>query len=155
MLLERPTDKSYMEQALELAMQADQAGEVPIGALIVSHNEVVARGWNCPLGTCDPTAHAEIVAIRAAATAIGNYRLLGTTLYVTIEPCVMCIGAMLHARVSRLVYGAPEPKFGAIESVFSLADKNQHMHKMDIVGGVLSERCGQVMQDFFARRRRC
>ena len=142
-----------MRNTLTLASQAQAEGEVPVGALLVLDGEVIGRGWNRPIGSCDPTAHAEIVALRCAAKHKDNYRLPGSTLYVTIEPCVMCIGAMIHARVSRLVYGAPEPRTGAVNSAFKLLEAGLHNHQIDVSSGVLAEECAAIMRDFFAARR--
>lgn len=142
-----------MEAALDAARRAGAAGEVPIGAVVVLDGRPIASGYNAPIGRRDPTAHAEIVAIRAAAEAIGNYRLVGATLYVTIEPCLMCVGAIVHARIARLVYGAPEPKAGAVVSTmsgFALAALN---HRVEVAGGVLEAECRAVVQEFFRARR--
>jgi tRNA(adenine34) deaminase len=135
------TDGEYMRRALELAQRARDEGEVPIGALVVLEGKVVGEGWNRPIAAHDPTAHAEIQAMRAAAAKVGNYRLTGATLYVTLEPCDMCVGAMFHARVARAVYGAKDPK--------KLVLKNQ----VKIEGGVMAEECGAVLSRFFAERR--
>ena len=146
-------DRRWMQQALTLAQQASAAGEVPVGAVIVRDGEVIGSGHNQPIGACDPTAHAEIVALRDAAQRVGNYRLPDATLYVTIEPCSMCVGAMMHARVGRLVYGAVEPRAGAVESAVALASAEHFNHRLDIVGGVLAEECGETMRRFFRARR--
>jgi tRNA(adenine34) deaminase len=135
------TDKTYMGRALELAQRAQAEGEVPIGALVVLGDQVIGEGWNRPIGAHDPTAHAEIQAMRAAATQVANYRLTGATLYVTLEPCDMCVGAMFHARIARAVYGAKDPK--------KLVLKNQ----VKIEGGVMAEECGAILSRFFAERR--
>jgi len=134
-------DEQYMRRALELARKAEAEGEVPIGALVVLDDEVVGEGWNRPIAAHDPTAHAEIQAMRAAAARVGNYRLTGATLYVTLEPCDMCIGAMFHARIARAVYGAKDPK--------KLVLKNS----VNIEGGVLAGECGAILSGFFAQRR--
>lgn len=147
------TDQHWMRRALELAAAGAAAGEVPVGCVIVHAGEAVGEGWNRPIGAHDPTAHAEIVALRTAAQRLANYRLVDTTLYVTLEPCVMCVGAMVHARVGRLVYGAPDPKTGAVESVFRLLDGTHHNHRIEVVGGVLAEACGERLRDFFRARR--
>jgi tRNA(adenine34) deaminase len=147
------TDQHWMRRALELAAAGAATGEVPVGCVIVHAGEVVGEGWNRPIGAHDPTAHAEVVALRAAAQRLANYRLVDTTLYVTLEPCVMCVGAMVHARVGRLVYGAPDPKTGAVESVFRLLDGAHHNHRIEVVGGVLAEACGERLRDFFRARR--
>ena len=143
-----------MHGALELAREARERGEVPVGALVVVDDEVVGEGHNQPVGTNDPTAHAEIVALRAAGQEIGNYRLNGATLYVTIEPCQMCVGAMVHARIARLVYGAPEPKAGAIESAMRAHEHPSLNHRLEVTGRVLEEECREVIQAFFTDRRR-
>ena len=143
-----------MRRALEQARQAASLGEVPIGALLVdATDELVACGHNQPIGACDPSAHAEIVVLRAAAQKLGNYRLPGTTLYVTLEPCTMCVGALVHARVARLVYGAAEPKTGAIESTLQLFDQGGFNHRPEITAGVLADECAALMTAFFAARR--
>ena len=142
-----------MQAALALARQAEAAGEVPVGAVLVKDGTVVASGWNHPIGAHDPTAHAEVVALRAAAQALGNYRLTDTTLYVTLEPCAMCAGAMVHARVKRLVYGAADPKTGAAGSVFDLVRAQALNHQLEVQGGVLAEECGALLRAFFAQRR--
>ncbi len=142
-----------MERALALAARGAEAGEVPVGCIIVRDGIAVGEGWNRPIGSHDPTAHAEVVALRAAARHLGNYRLVDTTLYVTLEPCVMCVGAMVHARVERLVFGARDPKTGAIESVFRLLDGELHNHRIAVSGGVLAEACGALLRDFFRARR--
>lgn len=142
-----------MREALAQADAAARAGEVPVGAVIVLDGEVVGAGWNQPVGTHDPTAHAEIAALRAAAGRVQNYRLTGATLYVTIEPCQMCVGAMVHARVARLVYGAPEPKAGAVASAMRAHEHPALNHRLTAEGGVLEEECRAVIQAFFAARR--
>ena len=142
-----------MRAALEQAREADRRGEVPVGAVVVIDDEIGGTGFNQPIGANDPTAHAEIVAIRNAASLRGNYRLTGATLYVTIEPCQMCVGAMVHARIGRLVYGAREPKAGAVESVMRAHEHPALNHRMTATGGVLEEECRAVMQQFFQQRR--
>ena len=142
-----------MQRALELAWQGRESGEVPVGAVVVLDGAIVGEGFNQPIGTHDPTAHAEIVALRQAGECIGNYRLTGATLYVTIEPCQMCVGAMIHARIGRLVYGAPEPKAGAIESVMRAHEHPSLNHRLEVSGRVLEEDCRALMQSFFAERR--
>ncbi len=146
-------DEGYMRMALAQAAEARAAGEVPVGAVIVKDGEVIATGFNRPIGHHDPTHHAEIAALRAAATAIGNYRLPGCTLYVTLEPCVMCAGAMMHARIARVVFGARDPKTGACGSVLNLFANTQLNHHAEVVGGVLADECGTMLSDFFAERR--
>lgn len=148
-----PGDEQFMREALALARQAEAAGEVPVGAVLVKDGAVIGAGWNHPIGAHDPTAHAEIAALRAGASALGNYRLMDTTLYVTLEPCAMCAGAMVHARVKRLVYGAADPKTGAAGSVFDLAQADALNHRLEVEGGVLAEECGALLKGFFARRR--
>jgi len=142
-----------MRMALDEARRAEQVGEVPVGALVVLEDRVLGAGGNRTITDCDPTAHAEMVALRAAAKAVGNYRLEGATLYVTIEPCAMCAGAMVQARISRLVYGADDPKAGAVRSVFAIADHPQLNHRVAVTGGVLGEECAALLQSFFAARR--
>lgn len=142
-----------MREALKLARQAEAAGEVPVGAVLVKDDAVVATGWNHPIGAHDPTAHAEIVAMRAAAKTVGNYRLTDTTLYVTLEPCAMCAGALVHSRVKRLVYGAADPKAGAAGSVFDLVQSDVLNHRLEVEGGVVAEECGALLKAFFAQRR--
>jgi len=143
-----------MREALALAAQGRAAGEVPVGAVVVKDGRIVGRGFNCPLASSDPTAHAEIRALREAAQRLGNYRLPGCTLYVTLEPCVMCTGAMMHARIARLVYGAPDPKTGACGSVVDLFAQERLNFHARANGGVLAEECGALLRDFFAERRR-
>lgn len=143
-----------MQRALELAWQGRESGEVPVGAVVVLDGAIVGEGFNQPIGAHDPTAHAEIVALRQAGQCVGNYRLSGATLYVTIEPCQMCVGAMIHARIARLVYGAPEPKAGAIESAMRAHEHPSLNHRLDVSGRVLEEDCRALMQSFFAERRR-
>jgi tRNA(adenine34) deaminase len=142
-----------MSRALELARQAQAAGEVPVGAVIVKDGVIIAEGSNRPISGNDPTAHAEIVAMRAAANAVGSYRLLDTTLYVTLEPCAMCAGAMVHARIQRLVYGATDPRAGAAGSVFNIVQNPALNHRVDIESGVLADDCGKLLRDFFVARR--
>lgn len=148
-----PTDTEFMTRALELARTAEAAGEVPVGALVVKDGVVIAEGWNRPIGTCDPTAHAEMVALRAAGAALGTYRLTGTTLYVTLEPCAMCAAAMVHARVARLVYAASDPRAGAAGSVFDIVRHSALNHRLEVDGGVLAEECGHLLRAFFLVRR--
>lgn len=146
-------DQFWMQHALELARRAEAEGEVPVGAVIVQDEQVIGEGWNRPIGSNDPTAHAEIMALRAAATKLQNYRLLNTTLYVTLEPCSMCAGAMIHARVTRLVCGADDPKGGAAGSVFDILPGEKLNHQVAITRGVLAEECGQILSGFFQARR--
>ena len=142
-----------MRLALDEARRGASLGEVPVGAVLVLDGEVVGAGFNQPLGAVDPTAHAEIVALRAAARAAGNYRLTGATLYVTVEPCLMCVGAMIHARIGTLVYGADEPKGGAIVSAVRAHETPGLNHRFEVVGGILADDCRAVIQDFFQARR--
>ena len=144
---------TFMRAALDEARLGFSAGEVPVGAVVVLDGEIVGRGFNQPIGSHDPTAHAEILAMRAAARAIGNYRLVGATLYVTIEPCLMCVGAMVHARVGTLVFGAPEPKAGAVVSSCRAHELPALNHRLEVVGGVLEGDCRAVIQEFFKTRR--
>jgi tRNA(adenine34) deaminase len=147
------SDQHWMQQALALAGKAAAAGEVPVGAVLVSDECCIAEGWNQPVGHHDPTAHAEVMALRAAGMARGNYRLTGTTLYVTLEPCLMCVGAIVHARVQRLVFGASDPKSGAVMTCvhgFELPGLN---HRVESTGGVMAEECGEVLKTFFRSRR--
>ncbi|WP_445231913.1 tRNA adenosine(34) deaminase TadA [Duganella rhizosphaerae] len=146
-------DEDFMRQALEQAQHAWDLGEVPVGAVVVKDGVVIARGYNQPIGRHDPTAHAEIVALRAAAEALGNYRLPGCELYVTLEPCVMCSGAMMHARLAKVVYGASDPKTGACVSVLNLFEQEQLNHHTAIAGGVMADECGAMLKSFFAARR--
>ena len=147
-------DLRYMQLALEQAQHAWDLGEVPVGAVVVKDGEVIAVGYNQPIGRHDPTAHAEVMALRAAAEKLGNYRLPGCELYVTLEPCVMCSGAMLHARLARVVYGAGDPKTGACGSVLNLFEQPALNHQTAIVGGVLADECGAFLKRFFVERRR-
>ena len=142
-----------MREALALAEEARTAGEVPVGAVVVLDDEIVGRGFNQPITTSDPTAHAEIVALRDAAQKIGNYRLTGASLYVTIEPCQMCVGAMVHARIARIVYGTPEPRAGAIESAMRAHEHPSLNHRMETTRGVLEDECRELIQAFFKSRR--
>jgi tRNA(adenine34) deaminase len=142
-----------MGLALDLAREAGAAGEVPVGAVVVLEGEVVGRGFNQPIGRHDPTAHAEIMALRDAAIRLGNYRLPGCTLYVTLEPCAMCAGAIMHARIERVVFGARDPKTGAAGSIIDLFAEARLNHHTAVVGGVLAEECGSLLSGFFAARR--
>jgi tRNA(adenine34) deaminase len=148
-----PSDIQFMELALQEAQSAALAGEVPIGALIVHEGRILARSGNRTIRECDPTAHAEIIVLREAARSVGNYRLADTTLYVTIEPCSMCAGAMIQARISRLVYGADDPKGGAVRSCFEVLANLRLNHQVEVVSGVLAADCAGVLQSFFASRR--
>ena len=142
-----------MTRALELAAQASAAGEVPVGALLVKEGQIVGEGYNQPISGCDPTAHAEVVALRNAAENLSNYRLTGCDLYVTIEPCTMCVGAMIHARVRRIVFGAREPRAGALVSQLQLLESNHYNHSIDWQGDVLEQDCAHLMTEFFRRKR--
>jgi tRNA(adenine34) deaminase len=146
-------DLFFMSRALELAREAERAGEVPVGAVIVKDGEIVAEGWNRPIGTSDPTAHAEMVAMRAAGQKLNTYRLLDTTLYVTLEPCAMCAGAMVHARVKRLVFAATDPRAGAAGSVFNVVRNDALNHRIQCESGVLADECSAMLRGFFLARR--
>ena len=146
-------DLHWMQHALALARCADADGEVPVGAVVVREGQLLGEGWNRPIADSDPTAHAEIVALRTAARAVGNYRLPGATLYVTLEPCLMCTGAMVHARVERLVFGASDPKRGAAGGLFDAFDIPGLNHRVAVEGGVLAAECAELLQAFFRRRR--
>jgi tRNA(adenine34) deaminase len=146
-------DERFMNAALELAREAELAGEVPVGAVVVFAGEIIATGRNAPIETRDPTSHAEMVALRAAAAASGNYRLSEATLYVTLEPCVMCAGALVAARVSRLVFGARDLRFGGVRSKFRIADSELLNHRVDVVEGVLAAESTALLQEFFQSRR--
>jgi len=146
-------DEKWMNLALEQAIKAKEEGEVPVGAILVKDGLVVARAHNQPISTNDPTAHAEIQLLRAAGEELNNYRLNGTSLYVTLEPCAMCLGAMMHARVERIVYGAHDPKTGVCGSSENLIDANCFNHKIDLVSGVLENECKQLLKKFFISRR--
>jgi tRNA(adenine34) deaminase len=146
-------DSVFMGLALERAREAGAAGEVPVGAVVVLEGEVVGRGFNQPIGRHDPTAHAEIMALRDAAIRLGNYRLPGCTLYVTLEPCAMCAGAIMHARIDRVVFGARDPKTGASGSIIDLFAETRLNHHTSVLGGVLADECGSLLSSFFAARR--
>jgi len=152
-MTEPSVDVGYMQRALELAARAESEGEVPVGALVVLNGEIIGEGWNRPITMHDPTAHAEIVALRAAADRLANYRLTGATLYVTLEPCPMCAGAMVHARIARVVYGATDPIAGAAGSVFNLLNAETLNHRAVVEGGVLADECRQRLKAFFQSRR--
>jgi len=147
------SDSKYMARALELAREAERAGEVPVGAVIVKDDAIVGEGWNRPISTSDPTAHAEIVAMRAAAQKLGTYRLLDTTLYVTLEPCPMCAGAMVHARVKRLVYAATDPRAGAAGTIFNIVQHPSLNHRVECEAGLMGEECATLLRTFFQGRR--
>ncbi|MDF0534843.1 tRNA adenosine(34) deaminase TadA [Shewanella sp. A32] len=146
-------DNYWMQQALTLAKEAEAAGEVPVGAVLVWHNQLIASGRNQPIGSHDPCGHAEIICLRQAGQVLQNYRLLNTTLYVTLEPCAMCAGAMVHSRVARVVFGAPDPKTGAAGSVIDLLQHPIFNHQVQVSGGVLATECGELLSSFFRRRR--
>nr|WP_067298832.1 tRNA adenosine(34) deaminase TadA [Marinobacterium profundum] len=150
---QRTIDERWMDEALLMAMQADAAGEVPVGAVVVLDGEIIGRGWNRPISGHDPTAHAEIMALREAAAAIGNYRLVEADLYVTIEPCTMCTGAIVHGRIRRLVFGATEPKSGAVVSNGQLLQQAWLNHDVVVQGGIRAQQCSECISDFFRRRR--
>jgi tRNA(adenine34) deaminase len=147
------TDEHFLRLALDLAREADTAEEVPVGAIVVLNNEVIGKGRNSPVASHDPTAHAEILALREAALQTGNYRLEGATIYTTLEPCVMCAGALVAARIKRLVFGARDLRFGGVRSKFRLADSDLLNHQVEVVEGVLGVECSELLRDFFARRR--
>lgn len=146
-------DQAHMRRALELARAAEAAGEVPVGAVLVQDGEVISEGYNRPISSADPTAHAEIVALRAAAGSLQNYRLTGTTLYVTLEPCAMCLGAIMHARVERLVFAAHDPKTGALGGAARLDDSPVFTHRLTVTGGVMADEASALLREFFASRR--
>lgn len=143
-----------MSKAMELAKQAEQAGEVPVGAVIVQDDRVIAEGWNRPVSSFDPTAHAEILAMRQAGEKLRNYRLTDTVLYVTLEPCAMCAGAIIHARIRRVVFGAPDPGTGAAGSVLNILNDDRLNHRPEVKGGILVDQCGELLQAFFRQRRK-
>jgi len=151
--IQQQTDERYMRRALELAKQGEALGEVPVGAVIVKDGEIIGEGFNQPISSCDPTAHAEVVALRDAASRIENYRLTGCTLYVTIEPCTMCAGSLIHARIKQLVFGATEPKSGVVGSNDNALLLPHFNHSIETTSGVLAEECSAVMSNFFAARR--
>jgi tRNA(adenine34) deaminase len=151
--ISQTTDEAWMRYALRLAQRAEQQGEVPVGAIVVKEDRCIAEGWNVSILTHDPTAHAEMVALRMAGLAIENYRLVDATLYVTLEPCVMCMGAISHARIKRLVFGAFDPKRGAVCNALNLADASFLNHRVNWVGGLLEAECSELLRDFFKARR--
>ncbi|MGB6977105.1 MAG: tRNA adenosine(34) deaminase TadA [Gammaproteobacteria bacterium] len=144
----------WLKQAIALARRAETLDEVPVGAVVVLDNKIIGEGWNQPISACDPTAHAEIIALRQAAKTVGNYRLINAILYVTLEPCVMCLGAIIHARIQRLVYGADDPKAGAIKSAFELLAANRFNHHLEWQNGICAAECGALLKNFFEIRRR-
>ena len=147
-------DELWMQRALELAREAERMGEVPVGAVLVANDESVAEAWNQPVAAHDPTAHAEILALRQAGEKLGNYRLNDATLYITLEPCAMCAGAIVHARIARVVYGAKDPRAGAGGSVFQILDSDKLNHRTQITGGILEAACTEILQEFFRKKRR-
>lgn len=150
---QQSSDEKYMRRAIELAQQGEQLGEVPVGAVIVCDDKIIGEGFNKPITSNDPTAHAEIVALRSAAAHLQNYRLVNSVLYVTLEPCTMCVGALVHARISRLVFGTLEPKAGAVVSQTQLLEANYFNHRIINQSGVLADKCQHQLSDFFRRRR--
>ncbi len=146
-------DDIWMEEALLAAQEALNIGEVPVGAVVIFEDKIVGRGWNRNLSDRDPSAHAEIIALREAGATIGNHRLIGCELFATIEPCAMCAGAMVHSRLKRLVFGADDPKAGAVHSVMQVLNHPQLNHKMEVRGGVLADRCAELLREFFRERR--
>ncbi|WP_440779003.1 tRNA adenosine(34) deaminase TadA [Pseudomonas syringae] len=153
LIIDRSNDQHFMREALALAAQGALLGEVPVGAVVVHNGEIIGRGYNCPISGSDPSAHAEMVAIRDAARALGNYRLPGSTLYVTLEPCSMCAGLIVHSRVARVVYGALEPKAGIVQSQGQFFSQGFLNHRVLFEGGVLGEECGAMLSEFFRLRR--
>lgn len=153
MTLLTPSDEYWMARALELAGRGKALGEVPVGAVLVLEDKVIGEGWNRPISSCDPTAHAEIIALRQAAERLKNYRLPGSCLYVTLEPCTMCVGALIHARIERLVYGTTEPKAGVIESQCRLLESEFYNHRLRCQGGVMASECQHQLSVFFRERR--
>jgi tRNA(adenine34) deaminase len=147
------TDLHWMRHALNLAQRAEAAGEVPVGAVLVKNGEIIGEGWNQPIGLHDPSAHAEMIALRAAGTQLQNYRLTDATLYVTLEPCIMCAGAILHARLARVVFGACDPKAGAVSSVYDVLTVPRLNHSLICEGGVLEQECSELLRGFFRSRR--
>ncbi|RWU08918.1 tRNA adenosine(34) deaminase TadA [Pseudidiomarina gelatinasegens] len=145
--------EDFMRRALELAQTAEEYGEVPVGAVLVLNNEIIGEGFNQVITLNDPSAHAEALAIRAAGQALGNYRLVDTTLYVTLEPCAMCAGLITHARIKTLVYGATDPRTGAAGTAIEVLNHSSMNHKVEIIGGVLAEECGDILRNFFRKRR--
>jgi tRNA(adenine34) deaminase len=148
-----PQPEQWMQHALELAARARALDEVPVGSLVVLDDQIVGEGWNCPISTCDPTAHAEIIALRSAASRVGNYRLPGADLYVTLEPCIMCAGAIIHARIARVIFGARDPKGGAAGSVFNVLPTDRLNHAVTVSAGVMETECATILQQFFQSKR--
>jgi len=147
-------DQKWMKHALKLAERSRDENEVPVGAVLIKGNELIAEGWNQPIADHDATAHAEILSIRSAGKVLENYRLPDTTLYVTLEPCTMCAGAIIHSRIKRVVFGAPDPRTGTAGSAIDLFSQNYHNHQVEVEGGVMKEECGQILKDFFKERRK-
>lgn len=150
---EHRDNNHWMQHAIELAKRAEQEGEVPVGAIVVQDDEIIGEGWNRPIASGDPTGHAEIIALRSAASLINNYRLTGADLYVTLEPCVMCAGAIIHARISRVIFGAFDPKAGAAGSLFSVLGTDKLNHRVTVTSGVMAEECATILQEFFRKKR--
>jgi tRNA(adenine34) deaminase len=146
-------DIKWMQQAIHLAKLAEKNHEVPVGAVLILNNEIIGEGSNSPIGACDPTAHAEVVALRAGAKKINNYRLVDSTLYVTLEPCLMCVGAIVHARVKRVVFGAYDPRAGAVSSAFDMQTDQKLNNRVIYEGGLFADECGKLLSDFFKSRR--
>jgi tRNA(adenine34) deaminase len=146
-------DDSWMRHALSLAKKAEAQGDVPVGAVLIHDETIIGEGFNSPIHHCDPTAHAEVLALRAGAKTLNNYRLVNSTLYVTLEPCVMCLGALVHARVKRVVFGAYEPRAGAVQSAFALGEAHQFNHQIEYAGGLLSDEAGALLSQFFRAKR--
>lgn len=153
LIIDRSQDEHFMREALELARQGAQLGEVPVGAVLVKDGEIVGRGFNCPISGHDPSAHAEMVAVRDAASRLENYRLVGSTLYVTLEPCSMCAGLIVHSRITRIVYGATEPKAGVVASRGRFFEQEFLNHRVLVEGGVLAQDCSELLSAFFQARR--
>ncbi len=154
MINDTDQDIKWMQHAIKLARHAESINEVPVGAVIVKNNKIIAEGWNQPITGNDPTAHAEIIALRAAAQSIDNYRIVDTTLYITLEPCAMCAGALIHARVSRVVFGASDPRTGAAGSVFDILNTTKLNHVIEITKGILEKDCAQLLKQFFKNKRK-
>lgn len=148
-----PTDEDWIKHAFALAELAEKEGEVPVGAVVVIDNQLIAQGWNQPIGLNDPTAHAEILALRTAGKKLNNYRLTAATLYVTLEPCMMCVGAIVQARIKRLVYGSEDKKTGAVSGAFSLLNHPQLNHQVEVLNGIYSDPCSQMLKTFFQKKR--
>ncbi|VAW93387.1 tRNA-specific adenosine-34 deaminase [hydrothermal vent metagenome] len=154
MSTQKEQDIQWMQHAIKLAKHAESIGEVPVGAVLIKDNQLIAEGWNQPITGNDPTAHAEMMALRTAAQTLNNYRLVDTTLYITLEPCAMCAGALMHARVKRVVFGASDPRTGAAGSVFNILNSTELNHTIDIEYGVLQQECGELLTNFFRNKRK-